>query len=135
MGWLVPSSPRSSLHPLLWLLWSLTGLTPRLPAVIDDTEQHGIANPFTSKLPPELQVLKEKQAHSLAPRSGQSKILRKAREKMAEEARKKVCVWYHCSSAGSSLGHTGPRRELDKGLGERPSRAPPAGGPRSKWEG
>ncbi|XP_037768628.1 serine/threonine-protein kinase 36 isoform X6 [Chelonia mydas] len=57
--------------------------------MIDDTEQHGIANPFTSKLPPELQVLKEKQAHSLAPRSGQSKILRKAREKMAEEARKK----------------------------------------------
>ncbi|XP_073160992.1 serine/threonine-protein kinase 36 isoform X7 [Lepidochelys kempii] len=58
--------------------------------MIDDTEQHGIANPFTSKLPPELQVLKEKQAHSLAPRSGQSKILRKAREKMAEEARKKL---------------------------------------------
>uniref|UniRef100_A0A8B9R4M6 non-specific serine/threonine protein kinase n=1 Tax=Anas platyrhynchos TaxID=8839 RepID=A0A8B9R4M6_ANAPL len=58
--------------------------------VIDDTEEHGISNPFTTKLPPELQALKEQQAHSLAPRSGQSRILRKARQKMAEEAQKKV---------------------------------------------
>uniref|UniRef100_A0A8B9PZW8 non-specific serine/threonine protein kinase n=1 Tax=Apteryx owenii TaxID=8824 RepID=A0A8B9PZW8_APTOW len=57
--------------------------------VIDDTEEHGISNPFTTKLSPELQALKEQQAHSLAPRSGQSRILRKARQKMAEEARKK----------------------------------------------
>ncbi|XP_068543305.1 serine/threonine-protein kinase 36 isoform X5 [Anas acuta] len=57
--------------------------------VIDDTEEHGISNPFTTKLPPELQALKEQQAHSLAPRSGQSRILRKARQKMAEEAQKK----------------------------------------------
>ncbi|NXN33241.1 STK36 kinase, partial [Nycticryphes semicollaris] len=57
--------------------------------VIDDTEEHGISNPFTMKLPPELQALKEQQAHSLAPRSGQSRILRKARQKMAEEAQKK----------------------------------------------
>ncbi|XP_072197896.1 serine/threonine-protein kinase 36 [Excalfactoria chinensis] len=57
--------------------------------VIDDTEQHGISNPFTTKLSPELQALKEQQAHSLAPRSGQSRILKKARQKMAEEAQKK----------------------------------------------
>ncbi|NWH50132.1 STK36 kinase, partial [Fregata magnificens] len=57
--------------------------------VIDDTEDHGISNPFTTKLSPELQALKEQQAHSLAPRSGQSRILRKARQKMAEEAQKK----------------------------------------------
>ncbi|NWZ24404.1 STK36 kinase, partial [Asarcornis scutulata] len=57
--------------------------------VIDDTEEHGISNPFTTKLPPELQALKEQQAHSLAPRSSQSRILRKARQKMAEEAQKK----------------------------------------------
>uniref|UniRef100_A0A8C0JAZ2 Serine/threonine-protein kinase 36 n=1 Tax=Chelonoidis abingdonii TaxID=106734 RepID=A0A8C0JAZ2_CHEAB len=90
--------------------------------MIDDTEQHGIANPFTSKLPPELQVLKEKQAHSLAPRSGQSKILRKARQKMAEEARRKVCVWCPVGWAEPALqrgwelaGHTGPWRELEAG--------------------
>ncbi|XP_061860650.1 serine/threonine-protein kinase 36 isoform X2 [Colius striatus] len=57
--------------------------------VIDDTEEHGISNPFTTKLPPELQALKEQQAHSMAPRSGQSRILRKARQKMAEEAQRK----------------------------------------------
>lgn len=58
--------------------------------MIDDTEEHGISNPFTTKLSSELQALKEQQAHSLAPRSGQSRILRKARQKMAEEAQKKV---------------------------------------------
>ncbi|NXY50127.1 STK36 kinase, partial [Ceuthmochares aereus] len=57
--------------------------------VIDDTEEHGISNPFTTKLTPELQALKEQQAHSVAPRSGQSRILRKARQKMIEEAWKK----------------------------------------------
>lgn len=58
--------------------------------MIDDTEEHGISNPFTTKLSPELQALKEQQAHSMAPRSGQSRILRKARRKMVEEAQKKV---------------------------------------------
>uniref|UniRef100_A0A8C4UEG8 non-specific serine/threonine protein kinase n=1 Tax=Falco tinnunculus TaxID=100819 RepID=A0A8C4UEG8_FALTI len=58
--------------------------------VIDDTEEHGISNPFTTKLSPELQALKEHQAHSMAPRSGQSRILRKARQKMVEDAQKKV---------------------------------------------
>ncbi|XP_069507703.1 serine/threonine-protein kinase 36 [Ambystoma mexicanum] len=57
--------------------------------VIDDTAEQGIQNPFTVQLPPELQQLKEKQVHSLAPKSGQSKILRKARQKMAERAKKK----------------------------------------------
>ncbi|XP_042309581.1 serine/threonine-protein kinase 36 [Sceloporus undulatus] len=57
--------------------------------VIDDTADQGIVNPFTSKLPPDLQALKEQQAHSLAPHSGESKILRKARQKMAQEARRK----------------------------------------------
>ncbi|NXI54745.1 STK36 kinase, partial [Chloroceryle aenea] len=57
--------------------------------VIDDTEEHGISNPFTAKLSPELQALKERQAHSMAPRNSQSRILRKARQKMVEEAQKK----------------------------------------------
>ncbi|KFQ26305.1 Serine/threonine-protein kinase 36, partial [Mesitornis unicolor] len=74
--------------------------------VIDDTGEHGISNPFTTKLPPELQALKEQQAHSLAPKSGQSRILRKARQKMAEEAHKKVeesvgfpCLWHRPRTA------------------------------------
>ncbi|NWR87528.1 STK36 kinase, partial [Furnarius figulus] len=57
--------------------------------VIDDTEEHGISNPFTTKLSPELQALKEQQAHSMVPRSSQSRILRKAQQKMVEEAEKK----------------------------------------------
>lgn len=76
--------------------------------MIDDTEEHGISNPFTTKLSPELQALKEQQAHSLAPRSGQSRILRKARQKMAEEALKKVkcgVPWTvpHCYGKGRAL--------------------------------
>ncbi|NXD78764.1 STK36 kinase, partial [Halcyon senegalensis] len=57
--------------------------------VIDDTEEHGISNPFTTRLSPELQALKEQQAHSMAPRNSQSRILRKARQKMVEEAQRK----------------------------------------------
>ncbi|NXB18624.1 STK36 kinase, partial [Rhagologus leucostigma] len=57
--------------------------------VIHDTEEHGISNPFTSKLSPELQALKEQQVHSMAPRSSQSRILRKAQQKMVEETQKK----------------------------------------------
>ncbi|NXW95977.1 STK36 kinase, partial [Alopecoenas beccarii] len=57
--------------------------------VIDDTEEHGISNPFTTKLSPELEALKEQQAHAMAPKSGQSRILKKARQKMIEEAQKK----------------------------------------------
>ncbi|NXU49421.1 STK36 kinase, partial [Turnix velox] len=73
--------------------------------VIDDTEEHGISNPFTTKLPPEMQALKEQQVHSLAPRSGQSKILRKARQKMAEEAKKKGQV----KTSGTSMKDSGKR--------------------------
>ncbi|XP_013918545.1 PREDICTED: serine/threonine-protein kinase 36 isoform X3 [Thamnophis sirtalis] len=58
--------------------------------VINDTTEQAVANPFTSKLSPELQALKDQQAHFLAPHSGQSKILKKARQKMAQEAQKKV---------------------------------------------
>ncbi|NXX99581.1 STK36 kinase, partial [Centropus bengalensis] len=57
--------------------------------VIDDTEEHGISNPFTTKLSPELQALKEQQAHSVASRSGQSRILRKAWQKMIKEVQRK----------------------------------------------
>ncbi|XP_077641112.1 serine/threonine-protein kinase 36 [Lonchura striata] len=57
--------------------------------VTDDTEKHGISNPFTVKLSPELQALKEQQVHSMAPRSSQSRILRKAQKKMVEETQKK----------------------------------------------
>nr|XP_033800675.1 serine/threonine-protein kinase 36 isoform X2 [Geotrypetes seraphini] len=58
--------------------------------IIDDTVEHGIENPFTAQLPPEQQQLKETQTHSLAPKSGQSKILSKARQRMAQEAKKKM---------------------------------------------
>ncbi|XP_064290857.1 serine/threonine-protein kinase 36 isoform X2 [Passer domesticus] len=57
--------------------------------VIDDTEEHGISNPFTIKLSPELQALKEQQVHSMVPRSSSSRILRKAQQKMVEETQKK----------------------------------------------
>ncbi|NXY53107.1 STK36 kinase, partial [Callaeas wilsoni] len=57
--------------------------------VIDDTEEYGISNPFTTKLSPELQALKEQQVHSMAPRSSQSRILRKAQQRMVEETQKK----------------------------------------------
>ncbi|NXC02024.1 STK36 kinase, partial [Orthonyx spaldingii] len=58
--------------------------------VIDDTEECGISNPFTTKLSRELQALKEEQVHSMAPRSSQSRILRKAQQKMVEETQKKL---------------------------------------------
>ncbi|NXO04898.1 STK36 kinase, partial [Rhinopomastus cyanomelas] len=57
--------------------------------VIDDTAEHGISNPFTAKLSPELQALKKQQAHSMTPSNGKSRILRKARQKMIEKAQRK----------------------------------------------
>ncbi|NXK62231.1 STK36 kinase, partial [Sylvietta virens] len=57
--------------------------------VIDDTEEHGISNPFTTKLSPELQALKEEQVHSMAPRSSESRVLRKGGGGMVEETQKK----------------------------------------------
>ncbi|NWV10088.1 STK36 kinase, partial [Ptilonorhynchus violaceus] len=86
--------------------------------VIDDTEDHGISNPFTTKLSPELQALKEQQAHSMAPRSSQSRILRKAQQKMVEETQKKGQLKADDASMKSSVsGHpthrpkTAPQKE------------------------
>ncbi|XP_061240798.1 serine/threonine-protein kinase 36 isoform X4 [Bos javanicus] len=45
--------------------------------------------PFTSRLPPELQVLKDQQAHRLAPKGNRFHILRQACKRMAEEAKQK----------------------------------------------
>ncbi|KAM9248983.1 serine/threonine-protein kinase 36 isoform 1-T1 [Dugong dugon] len=53
------------------------------PAALD------LGTPFTSRLPPELQVLKDEQAHRLAPKGNESRILRQARKHMAEEAKQK----------------------------------------------
>ncbi|OWK63218.1 Serine/threonine-protein kinase 36 [Lonchura striata] len=69
---------------------ALSAGSPLASPVTDDTEKHGISNPFTVKLSPELQALKEQQVHSMAPRSSQSRILRKAQKKMVEETQKKV---------------------------------------------
>ncbi|XP_032493170.1 serine/threonine-protein kinase 36 isoform X1 [Phocoena sinus] len=55
------------------------------------TESAGpdLGTPFTSRLPPELQVLKDQQAHRLAPKGNRSRILRQAYKHMAEEAKQK----------------------------------------------
>ncbi|XP_075386498.1 serine/threonine-protein kinase 36 isoform X1 [Tenrec ecaudatus] len=53
------------------------------PAALD------LGTPFTSRLPPELQVLKDEQAHWLAPRGNGLRVLRQARKRMAEEAKQK----------------------------------------------
>ncbi|NXL42919.1 STK36 kinase, partial [Podilymbus podiceps] len=83
--------------------------------VIDDTEEHGISNPFTTKLPPELQALKEQQTHSMVPRSSQSRILRKARQKLVEEAQKKGQL----KAGGASM------KDSSKGCpGQRPRAVP-----------
>uniref|UniRef100_UPI00398E45C1 serine/threonine-protein kinase 36-like n=1 Tax=Pristiophorus japonicus TaxID=55135 RepID=UPI00398E45C1 len=56
---------------------------------VDDSQECGIENPFTIQPSPEQLALKEQQASALAPKSGQSKILKKARQKMLEEAKRK----------------------------------------------
>ncbi|NXS48999.1 STK36 kinase, partial [Balaeniceps rex] len=95
--------------------------------VIDDIEEHGISNPFTTKLSPELQALKEQQAHSLAPRSGQSRILRKARQKMAEEAQKKGQLKADdASSKDSGKGCPGHRPRAAAGKAGLVEGEPPA---------
>ncbi|NWS79613.1 STK36 kinase, partial [Toxostoma redivivum] len=89
--------------------------------VIDDTEEHGISNPFTTKLSPELQALKEQQVHSAAPRSNQSRILRKAQQKMVEETQKKGQLKAGDSSMKESVnGHPthGPRAASRKAAPE-----------------
>ncbi|NWS58962.1 STK36 kinase, partial [Chunga burmeisteri] len=94
--------------------------------VIDDTEEHGISNPFTTKLSPELQALKEQQAHTLAPRSGQSRILRRARQKMVEEAQKKGQLKAgDASTKDSGKGCPGQRRRAAPGKAARGEGEPP----------
>ncbi|XP_064229047.1 serine/threonine-protein kinase 36 isoform X2 [Aotus nancymaae] len=57
--------------------------------IITEPARPDLGNPFTSHLPPELQVLKDEQAHRLAPKGNQSRILTQAYTCMAEEARQK----------------------------------------------
>uniref|UniRef100_A0A5F4WGM1 Serine/threonine-protein kinase 36 n=1 Tax=Callithrix jacchus TaxID=9483 RepID=A0A5F4WGM1_CALJA len=57
--------------------------------IITEPARPYLGNPFTSRLPPELQVLKDEQAHRLAPKGNQSRILTQAYKRMAEEARQK----------------------------------------------
>ncbi|NXQ83397.1 STK36 kinase, partial [Nyctibius grandis] len=95
--------------------------------VIDDTEEHGISNPFTTKLSPELQALKEKQARSMAPKSGQSRILRKAQQKMVEEAQKKGQLKAgDASMKDSSEGRPGHRPRATPGKAALGEGEPPA---------
>ncbi|NWW73365.1 STK36 kinase, partial [Climacteris rufus] len=78
--------------------------------VIDDTKEYGISNPFTTKLTPKLQALKEQQAHSMAPRSSQSRILRKIQQKMVEETQKKGQLKAGDAPVKDSVnGHPTPR--------------------------
>lgn len=66
--------------------------------VITEPAGPDLGTPFTNRLPPELQILKDQQAHRLAPKGNRSRILRQAYKRMAEEAKKKVCenVWGTC---------------------------------------
>ncbi|XP_006906776.1 serine/threonine-protein kinase 36 isoform X1 [Pteropus alecto] len=57
--------------------------------IITEPAGPDLGTPFTSRLPPELQVLKDQQAHQLAPKGNRSRILRQACKRMAEEAKKK----------------------------------------------
>lgn len=61
------------------------------PTVITEPGGPDLGTPFTSRLPPELQVLKDQQVHRLAPKGNRSRILRQACKRMAEEAKQKVC--------------------------------------------
>ncbi|GAB1285095.1 Serine/threonine-protein kinase 36 [Apodemus speciosus] len=66
--------------------------------IITEPAGSDLGTPFTSRLPPELQVLKDEQAHRLAPKGNQSRILRQACKRMAEEAKQK-----EDQNAGSTL--------------------------------
>ncbi|XP_003991203.1 serine/threonine-protein kinase 36 isoform X2 [Felis catus] len=57
--------------------------------IITEPAGPDLGTPFTSRLPPELQVLKDQQAHQLAPKGNRSRILRQACKRMAEEAKQK----------------------------------------------
>uniref|UniRef100_Q69ZM6-2 Isoform 2 of Serine/threonine-protein kinase 36 n=1 Tax=Mus musculus TaxID=10090 RepID=Q69ZM6-2 len=71
---------------------------PSTISVITEPAGSDLGTPFTSRLPPELQVLKDEQAHRLAPKGNQSRILRQACKLMAEEAKQK-----EDQNAGSAL--------------------------------
>ncbi|NWH56192.1 STK36 kinase, partial [Geococcyx californianus] len=93
--------------------------------VTDDTEEHGISTPFTTKLSPELQALKEQQAHSVAPRRGQSRILRKVQQKMVEEAQKKEQLKAgDASMKDSGKGYPGHRLRAAPGKAALEEREP-----------
>ncbi|ERE86607.1 serine/threonine-protein kinase 36 [Cricetulus griseus] len=57
--------------------------------IITEPAGSDLGTPFTSRLPPELQVLKDEQVHRLAPKGNQSRILRQACKHMAEKAKQK----------------------------------------------
>ncbi|XP_062955729.1 serine/threonine-protein kinase 36 isoform X2 [Cynocephalus volans] len=57
--------------------------------IITEPAGPDLGTPFTSRLPPELQVLKDEQAHLLAPKGNRSRILHQAYKRMAEEAKQK----------------------------------------------
>lgn len=60
-------------------------------AVITEPAGADLGTPFTSHLPPELQVLKDEQAHRLASKGCPSRILHQACKRAAEETKQKVC--------------------------------------------
>lgn len=60
------------------------------PAVITEPAGPEVGTPFTSRLPPDLQILKERQAHQLAPKGTRSRILRQACKHMVEELEPQV---------------------------------------------
>uniref|UniRef100_K7GGZ5 non-specific serine/threonine protein kinase n=1 Tax=Pelodiscus sinensis TaxID=13735 RepID=K7GGZ5_PELSI len=95
------------------------GLTSPIPAVMDDAEQHGVANAFTSKLPPELQELKEKQALSLAPRSSQSQLLLRRPEQLKADAPSKK----EAARGGQGRTHTAAAGKAALREGEQTARA------------
>nr|XP_008535066.1 PREDICTED: serine/threonine-protein kinase 36 isoform X2 [Equus przewalskii] len=57
--------------------------------IITEPAGSDLGTPFTSRLPPELQVLKDQQAHRLVPKGNQFRILRQACKRMAEELKQK----------------------------------------------
>lgn len=57
--------------------------------IITEPAGADLSTPFTSRLPPELQVLKDEQAHRLAPKGSQSRILHQACKRAAEETKQK----------------------------------------------
>ncbi|XP_060224621.1 serine/threonine-protein kinase 36 isoform X2 [Meriones unguiculatus] len=84
--------------------------------IITEPAGSNLGAPFTSCLPPELQVLKDEQAHRLAPKGNQSRILRHACKRMAEEAKQKKD-----QNAGSAL------EQEDRSSKVTPSTAPVPG--------